>query len=127
MTDTILKTLTLNTISCADCGVVFAMPSEYEASRRRDQKTFYCPSGHGQSYSESEATRLARKLAAKETELRAEKCESLRQKQMRESVEAENARVNRKLKRVQSGVCPCCNRTFQDLQRHMATKHPEKS
>lgn len=21
------------------------------------------------------------------------------------------------------GVCPCCNRTFSDLQRHMASKH----
>jgi hypothetical protein len=22
-------------------------------------------------------------------------------------------------------VCPCCNRSFQNLRRHMATKHPE--
>jgi hypothetical protein len=22
------------------------------------------------------------------------------------------------------GVCPCCNRTFQQLARHMKAKHP---
>jgi hypothetical protein len=22
-------------------------------------------------------------------------------------------------------VCPCCNRTFSNLQRHMAHKHPQ--
>jgi hypothetical protein len=27
-------------------------------------------------------------------------------------------------KRIQSGVCPCCNRTFENLGRHMKSKHP---
>ena len=27
-------------------------------------------------------------------------------------------------KRVGNGVCPCCNRQFVNLQRHMATQHP---
>ncbi len=27
-------------------------------------------------------------------------------------------------KRVGSGVCPCCSRTFQQLARHMKAKHP---
>jgi hypothetical protein len=26
---------------------------------------------------------------------------------------------------VANGVCPCCNRTFQNLARHMAGKHPD--
>ena len=26
--------------------------------------------------------------------------------------------------RVQKGVCPCCNRYFAQLQRHMTTQHP---
>lgn len=28
-------------------------------------------------------------------------------------------------KRVGRGVCPCCNRHFANLQRHMETQHPE--
>jgi DNA repair exonuclease SbcCD ATPase subunit len=27
--------------------------------------------------------------------------------------------------RASNGVCPCCNRTFQNLARHMHTKHPD--
>lgn len=27
--------------------------------------------------------------------------------------------------RAAAGVCPCCNRTFEQLGRHMTTKHPE--
>jgi uncharacterized protein (UPF0212 family) len=27
--------------------------------------------------------------------------------------------------RVGHGVCPCCNRSFAQLRRHMAAKHPE--
>jgi hypothetical protein len=28
-------------------------------------------------------------------------------------------------KRVAAGVCPCCNRSFKDLARHMAGQHPD--
>jgi Asp-tRNA(Asn)/Glu-tRNA(Gln) amidotransferase A subunit family amidase len=27
--------------------------------------------------------------------------------------------------RVGAGVCPCCNRTFKQLARHMQAKHPD--
>lgn len=47
---------------CCVCGVRFGMPKQMRLQRRRDQETFYCPNGHGQSYSESEAARLKRDL-----------------------------------------------------------------
>jgi hypothetical protein len=28
-------------------------------------------------------------------------------------------------KRAVAGVCPCCNRHFRELERHMASKHPK--
>ena len=34
-------------------------------------------------------------------------------------------KAEKQLKRVHNGVCPCCNRSFQNLQKHMKTKHPE--
>lgn len=49
----------------------------------------------------------------------------------RRAVSAEMSRrvtkghLTRVKKRVAAGVCPCCNRTFADLARHMAGKHPE--
>jgi DNA repair exonuclease SbcCD ATPase subunit len=27
--------------------------------------------------------------------------------------------------RIKNGICPCCKRSFVQLARHMATKHPE--
>jgi hypothetical protein len=29
------------------------------------------------------------------------------------------------MKRVNAGICPCCNRHFTDLERHMKSKHVE--
>lgn len=42
----------------------------------------------------------------------------------RESVKAQSTRLRKVKDRVKNGVCPCCNRTFVNLQRHMHTKHP---
>jgi hypothetical protein len=36
------------------------------------------------------------------------------------------AELRRIQKRTAAGVCPCCNRTFQQLARHMKTRHPEQ-
>lgn len=35
------------------------------------------------------------------------------------------AQLTKTKKRVSNGVCPCCNRTFKQLARHMENKHPE--
>lgn len=69
--------------------------------------------------------RLSRQLEVQAAELRAAKCEILREQQARNAVEAEAAKARRKLKRVQNGVCPCCNRSFWNLERHMKSKHPK--
>lgn len=33
--------------------------------------------------------------------------------------------VTRTRNRIANGVCPCCDRSFTNLQRHMASKHPD--
>lgn len=40
----------LTTIQCGRCGVVFAVPTAFYRSCKRDKKTWYCPSGHGQVF-----------------------------------------------------------------------------
>lgn len=37
---------------------------------------------------------------------------------------AARGQVTRIKNRVGNGVCPCCNRSFGNLHRHMQTKHP---
>lgn len=38
---------------------------------------------------------------------------------------ATRGHLTRTKKRGGHGVCPCCNRTFQQLARHMKSKHPD--
>lgn len=95
--------------------------------------TFYCPNGHSQSYVGKSHEQRAKEA---EAELRKEKQRrewaEHNAKNAREDAQqaeyrrrAEKAAKTRIKNRVAKGVCPCCNRTFQDLQRHMTTKHPD--
>lgn len=119
----IAHSLTLITEECCNCGIVFAMP-DYLRSRLLTQGgTFYCPNGHGQHYTNPEVNVLREKLEKanrQNTSLAEQKYKA----------EAEARKANQELKRIQkrihAGVCPCCKRTFQNLSRHMKTKHPEQ-
>lgn len=56
-------------------------------------------------------------------------CGIERQRNWREGAErsasAYKGQATRLRNRIKAGVCPRCNRTFQNLQRHMAGQHPE--
>lgn len=126
----------LNTEVCYKCGIHFAMPSDFKASRRRDKECFFCPNGHSQAYVESEADRLRKQLAEKEKEIERQKQarqwaddakdrawkEAARQKKRANGYKGIAVKIK---KRVGNGVCPCCKRTFQNLMMHMKTKHPK--
>lgn len=120
--------------SCFQCGVVFAMPRTLHNTCRRDKQTFYCPNGHGQAYTQSEADRLRAALQKQQQETEAAKAQAERERRWRLEGADERRHLERRLaaqrgvttrmkNRVAAGVCPCCNRTFTNLQRHMATKH----
>lgn len=102
-----------NAVDCANCGMPFGITPDFEQRRRQDHRSFYCPSGHSQSYSqESEEERLRKRLEAEQRQTRMER--ELRLK------------AEQQLSRVQKGVCPKCNRSFKALERHMKTKHGAK-
>jgi hypothetical protein len=120
--------------TCFKCGVVFAMPRGLWNTCRRDKQTFFCPNGHGQAYVKSEAEELRAKLLKQEQATAAARADAERERRWRQEEAEERAHVERRLaaqrgvttrlkNRVSNGVCPCCNRTFTNLQRHMATKH----
>lgn len=120
---------------CCRCGIAFGMPAEFDSARRRDGGQFYCPSGHVQCYLETEATQLKRQLAVKQTEIERKQAEIDRKAATIQRLSDESATAERRLSaargqitkiknRVAKGVCPCCNRQFHDLHRHMTTEHP---
>lgn len=105
--------------TCITCGIVFGVPTEWRSRRLEDHEMMYCPNGHRQHYlgkSEAEKLRdeLERERRAKQMALDSARMES-----------EQRQKAERKLKRVNRGVCPKCNRTFAELARHMQTKHKE--
>lgn len=117
--------------TCYRCREPFGLDEGTYEVLRRSHGTFYCPHGHGQRYLEGES---------EETKLRREH-DNLRQQAARlhdrireeaERADKERRRANgykghaaKISKRAKAGVCPCCNRTFKQLARHMASKHPQ--
>lgn len=116
-------------VCCCKCGISFAVPAHIRAGWVNEGNNFYCPNGHQQSYSESEISRLKKKLAleikskewakqdASNANARADKSERRRIAQKGVATRLKN--------RAKAGVCPCCNRTFKQLASHMKNKHPE--
>lgn len=118
-------TLTFVTETCYKCGIAFGLESNYQKELLRSHNSFYCPNGHSQHYiGESEADKLKRQLAAKQDYI-----ESLRKQRdaTERSLNATKGHLTRIKKRVGNGSCPCCMRHFENLQKHMQTKHPEYS
>lgn len=111
--------LNFEVITCYKCGVPFAVPAYMRKNLLDSRDTFYCPSGHPQSYiAKTEAEKYKELYEQKQRELSNKDCEIIQ-------LEGELHKTQRKLKRVHNGTCPCCKRSFADLQRHMKTKHPE--
>lgn len=119
--------------TCCNCGVIFGMANEIYrvAKQRREKSSFYCPNGHQQHYAtgETEADKLRRERDRLKQD-RAYWEDSNKRLQdaldrASRSASAYKGQVTRIKKRVSHGVCPCCNRTFDNLGRHMASKHPE--
>jgi len=85
--------------------------------------SIYCPLGH--SYfiaAQGKAAELEKRL------LRERECSArlaAERDQAEASARAQKGHATRLRKRAKAGVCPCCNRTFKQLARHMATKHPD--
>lgn len=116
------------TVCCA-CGTPFMMSDNLHDARREDHRTFHCPNGHPQHFpGKTEADRLRAELEAerKKTERERQRREWAEQREQAEkrSHAATKGAVTKIRKRVANGVCPCCNRTFKNLARHMQTKHP---
>lgn len=127
----------LETETCYSCHIVFAIPAEFMARRRRDHVDFYCPAGHAQHYvAESEETKLRRERDRLKQQV-AQKDDEITEaragwREAEDRAKAERARANgykghatRITKRAQAGVCPCCRRTFQALAEHMRKQHPQ--
>ena len=123
----------LECVSCPTCGMLYAVPSRLvEAARAHpsigaEGIDIYCPAGHCWGYhaSDSPAQKLKReqeRAARLTAALDQERASARAYRGAATRARRERDRIGR---RVAAGVCPCCNRTFKQLARHMASQHPE--
>lgn len=126
---TVEEELTLFVSDCARCGIVFGIPTTLENRRRQDGQLFYCPNGHTLTFGETETDRLKRELNTARGDLawNRERVASLAAERDRaeNSLRTTKGHLTRLRKRAEAGVCIHCNRTFQNVQRHMASKHKD--
>jgi len=101
------------------------MTQGFYSERRRDGRSFHCPNGHKQWYCDSDKAKFEKARAeAERMEKRADYWRKTANSAER-SVSAQKGVVTRIKNRVAKGICPCCNRTFKNLGRHMQSKHPD--
>ena len=111
-------TATLTVVHCT-CGIAYAIPDALYDQAMERGKSLYCPVGHSWHYTESTEAKLKRERE-KSARLRAEA------DQLQASLVAQKGvatKLRKKVERAEHGVCPHCNRSFQNLRRHMESKH----
>ena len=110
--------------TCCKCKTSMALPEDlYHAAKKSEKITFHCAYGHPQHFvqGETDLERMRRRAERAEQRVahRDDTIDSLER-----SVAAQKGNVTRLKNRAAAGVCPCCNRSFQNLHRHMQNKHP---
>ena len=120
----------MKNLHCSECGIIFTVPDSYERSLKNTHRTFWCPNGHAQHFpAESSEEKLRRErdiLKQQEARLQDEINDERRYRESAErSASAYKGQVTKIKKRASAGVCPCCNRSFENLRRHMDSKHPD--
>lgn len=122
-TTTYAYTSTFTVMECAACHMDFGVPEFFERARRGDHGTFHCPAGHSNYYpGKSESESLREQLDASRSIAKRERDRRERAERQRAAARGQVTKIKR---RVGRGVCPCCNRSFADLGRHMSGQHPE--
>lgn len=120
-------------ITCWKCKVSYGMTEEFYrvAKLMADNTTFYCPNGHGAAFSlgETDETKMRRERDAAVQRVAYWQDQAQQAEDGRKAAEriaaAAKGQVTKIKKRASAGICPCCNRHFTQLERHMGSKHPD--
>jgi hypothetical protein len=101
------------------CGIHLAVPANLlRWAKNNSSHAIFCPLGHEFVFSDDFKTKYERERKRAQANL------DLLHAEERSHI-ATRGHLTRTKKRVAAGVCPCCNRTFQNLARHMKGQHPE--
>lgn len=109
----------LVTCGADGCDQHFGMSRDFYDETQRKGIGWYCPRGHSRRWTGKTTEQQLLDAGARETALADQLGAAVR--------EAEAARfaLIRDRHRFANGVCPCCNRSFENVRRHMSTQHPD--
>ena len=118
----------LRVMDCWDCGLVYALTADFAKQRQQDGEGWLCPNGHNTHYTTTDLDRARAARERAESELT-----YAREQRDRARADADHARhvaaghkayATRIRNRIANGVCPWCNRSFENVRRHVVTVHP---
>ena len=113
----------LTTIDCGSCGGTYAINERYRAQKYEEGGCWNCPYCQTSwGFAGSEIYKLKEKLRH---EAKRREWVERDLKDTENRLRAQKAAKTRLKNRIAAGVCPCCNRSFVNLARHMNTKHPD--
>ena len=121
----------LTSINCGSCGGTYAINERYREKCKQAGSSWNCPYCRvGWGYSgNSDNEQLRKQLAEAKSreELNLARANRLREErdQWANRERGQRAAKTRIKNRISKGVCPCCNRSFSNLHRHMSSKHPD--
>lgn len=116
---------------CCQCGYNVLMSEDFARMRKRDHRNWHCTScGTRQHWpGKSDVDKLRDELEQERRRTQWARDNAANERTAREATErqlsAQKAAKTRLRNRIKHGVCPCCSRSFDNLRRHMQTKHPE--
>ena len=123
MSETLFVSFTHITCCHEKCGITFGVTDSRYRNLSKSHSTFYCPNGHEQHFpgesDEEKAKRFEKKFHDEQERTRLARVDAIYERTKKE-------RAQRRLSRIRRGVCTHCNRSFENVRRHMASKHGKK-
>lgn len=108
-------------VSCAHCGIDFAVTKGFEDRLRDSHQSFYCPQGHSQYYAQkTDEDKLRDRLLVAQNEAYDER---LARRKAEAKLDGALDRITKLKKRADAGLCPHCRRHFVNIERHIESKH----
>ena len=121
MTTTLDALAVLAVEECPTCYVMHAIPRSLLTNAKEKGATWYCPNGHATVFRTTELQRVRAELE------KAQRAAITARKERDEAHQTTEREVKKRKaieRRAGNGVCLACHRTFANVLRHMASKHP---
>ncbi len=114
--------ITYQTLKCWVCGCQFAIDTDVYHNRASRGEPIWCPIGCKLGTGEARSVKLERELATART--RIIQLKESRERAQRSAIALRGV-VTRTKRRIASGKCACCEKTFANLGEHMRERHPD--